>query len=83
MNLKDARNPELKQRVMSQAISVHELLTLPFTELASAALKQQRAADKKWSISLRAHSAGGKGSFDATIVHRCSACVVCCPLTVC
>lgn len=48
MNLRDTRNPELKTKVLTGAITVHELLTLPYTELASAALKSERAAALKW-----------------------------------
>ena len=48
MSLRDARNPELKRKVITGAISVHDLLTLPYTELASAALKSERAAALKW-----------------------------------
>ena len=53
MNLKDVGNPELKARVMSGSISVHDLLTLPFTELASTALKSEREAAKKWEMAER------------------------------
>ena len=53
MNLKDVGNPELKARVMSGSISVHDLLTLPFTELASSALKSEREAAKKWEMAER------------------------------
>jgi len=39
---------ELRARVLHAEISVHDLLTLPFTELASAQLKDERAAAAKW-----------------------------------
>jgi transcription elongation factor S-II len=47
MNLRDQRNPQLRQRVLAGAISVHDLLTLPFTELASDELKSERDAALK------------------------------------
>lgn len=48
MNLRDTRNPELRRKVLTGAISVRDLLTLPYTELASASLKSERAAALKW-----------------------------------
>lgn len=53
MNLRDAQNPELRERVLSGAISARDLLTLPFTELASSALKNEREAALKWEMQER------------------------------
>ena len=53
MNLKDARNPVLRERVLNGDISVHALLTLPFTELASEQMKSERDAAKRWEMAER------------------------------
>lgn len=53
MSIKDPRNPALRQRVLNGEISVHDLLTLPFTELASEELRGERDAAKKWEMAER------------------------------
>jgi hypothetical protein len=53
MNLKDSRNPELRANVQSGHISVADLLTKSYQDLASAALKSEREAALKWEMQER------------------------------
>lgn len=53
MNLKDSRNPALRADVLAGRVTVLDLLTKPFTQLASAALKSEREAAIKWEMQER------------------------------
>jgi transcription elongation factor S-II len=53
MNLSDSKNPELRSRLLNDDISPHQLITLPFTELASTTLRLAREAAHKWEMAER------------------------------
>lgn len=74
MNLNDTKNPELKQSILNGELTTLQLVTLPFRELASQALKLERDASHKWEMLERRSDNPFEHKIETTDQWRCGKC---------